>query len=272
MFHNSQAVLALSKEPEPDTVFQKTLGVNDFYFRDPDFDYPMGNIQMVGKSQRRCIRGEKPLETKLAPSWALSRRRRARRRLLAVHRGPAAAGQPGHPRPPTATSTWRTRRATTPSAERLYDQLQLDARPARDAPRPPAPAERLHEDTTSRSPACAHQAGTCRFGTDPATSVLDIDCKAHELDNLYVVDTSFFPSIGAVNPALTAMANALRVGDHIRRAHRSHGRGAYRDGGAVTYLRVVSPALHIVFPEPWSPGGARRRSDAGAVPGLGRDR
>ena len=61
----------------------------------------------------------------------------------------------------------------------------------------------------------AHQAGTCRFGTDPATSVLDTDCKAHELDNLYVVDTSFFPSIGAVNPALTAMANALRVGAHL---------------------------------------------------------
>jgi choline dehydrogenase-like flavoprotein len=61
----------------------------------------------------------------------------------------------------------------------------------------------------------AHQAGTCRFGTDPATSVLDADCKAHELDNLYVVDTSFFPSIGAVNPALTAMANAIRVGEHL---------------------------------------------------------
>jgi len=61
----------------------------------------------------------------------------------------------------------------------------------------------------------AHQAGTCRFGSDPASSVLDADCKAHELDNLYVVDTSFFPSIGAVNPALTAMANAIRVGEHL---------------------------------------------------------
>ena len=61
----------------------------------------------------------------------------------------------------------------------------------------------------------AHQAGTCRFGTDPKTSVLDTNCKAHEIDNLYVVDTSFFPSIGAVNPALTVMANALRVGDHL---------------------------------------------------------
>ena len=61
----------------------------------------------------------------------------------------------------------------------------------------------------------AHQAGTCRFGADPKTSVLDTNNKAHELDNLYVVDTSFFPSIGAVNPSLTAMANALRVGDHL---------------------------------------------------------
>jgi choline dehydrogenase-like flavoprotein len=62
---------------------------------------------------------------------------------------------------------------------------------------------------------CAHQAGTVRFGADPATSVLNTDCRAHELDNLYVVDTSFFPSISAVNPALTAMANAVRVGDHL---------------------------------------------------------
>jgi len=68
----------------------------------------------------------------------------------------------------------------------------------------------------------AHQAGTCRFGTNSATSVLNIDCRAHEVDNLYVVDTSFFPSIGAVNPALTAAANAIRVGDHLlERLHAS---------------------------------------------------
>ena len=61
----------------------------------------------------------------------------------------------------------------------------------------------------------AHQAGTLRFGTNPATSVLDVNCKAHELDNLYVTDASFFPSIGAVNPTLTIIANALRVADRI---------------------------------------------------------
>jgi choline dehydrogenase-like flavoprotein len=62
----------------------------------------------------------------------------------------------------------------------------------------------------------AHQAGTLRFGTDPNTSVLDVNCKAHGLDNLYVTDASFFPSIGAVNPTLTIIANALRVAEHIR--------------------------------------------------------
>jgi choline dehydrogenase-like flavoprotein len=61
----------------------------------------------------------------------------------------------------------------------------------------------------------AHQCGTVRFGTDPATSALDVNCRVHDLDNLYVVDTSFFPSSAAVNPALTAMANALRVGEHL---------------------------------------------------------
>jgi choline dehydrogenase-like flavoprotein len=61
----------------------------------------------------------------------------------------------------------------------------------------------------------AHQSGTIRFGRDPKTSALNVNCRAHELDNLYVVDGSFFPSSGAVNPALTIIANALRVGDHL---------------------------------------------------------
>jgi choline dehydrogenase-like flavoprotein len=61
----------------------------------------------------------------------------------------------------------------------------------------------------------AHQAGTMRFGADPSQSVLDLNCKAHGIDNLYVTDASFFPSIGAVNPTLTIIANALRIGDHV---------------------------------------------------------
>ena len=62
----------------------------------------------------------------------------------------------------------------------------------------------------------AHQNGTIRFGRDPNTSALDVHCKAHDLDNLYVVDGSFFPSSAAVNPALTIMANALRMADHLK--------------------------------------------------------
>jgi len=97
---------------------------------------------------------------------------------------------------------------------KLYDQLKsmlghLEMHPNHLIPR------HAYLKTDIPIAGVAHQAGTCRFGTDPKTSVLDTDCKAHELDNLYVVDTSFFPSIGAVNPSLTAMANALRVGDHL---------------------------------------------------------
>jgi choline dehydrogenase-like flavoprotein len=76
---------------------------------------------------------------------------------------------------------------------------------------------RSHPDSILRDQenASHHQAGTMVFGRDPATSVLDVDCKAHDLDNLYVTDASFFPSIGAVNPTLTIIANALRVADIV---------------------------------------------------------
>ena len=72
----------------------------------------------------------------------------------------------------------------------------------------------IYMKTESPIAGCAHQSGTCRFGRDPKTSVLDVNCKAHELDNLYVVDTSFFVSIGAVNPSLTAIANSIRISEH----------------------------------------------------------
>jgi choline dehydrogenase-like flavoprotein len=212
MFHNSQAVLALSKEPNP-TVFQKTLGVNDFYFSGPDFDYPMGNIQMIGKSQADMFRGEKPLETKLAPGFAL--------RDVASHAVDFWLSTEDLPVPDNRVTLERdgnvklSYSATNATAAgRLYHQLKsmlghLGMHPDHLLPR------HAYLKTDIPVAGVAHQAGTCRMGTDPATSVLNTDCRAHELDNLYVVDTSCFPSIGAVNPALTAMANALRVGDHL---------------------------------------------------------
>jgi choline dehydrogenase-like flavoprotein len=211
MFHNSVAVLALSKEPNP-TVFQKTLGLNDFYFEGPDVDYPLGNIQMVGKSQAPMFHGEKPLETKFAPKWSLEDiAHHAVDFWLSTEDLPVAENRVTLNRAGEVKLSYKATNAEP--RKRLYHQLRsmLGGLGMRD--------EHTSRHAYLQNPipvaGVAHQAGTCRFGTDPQTSVLDADCKAHELDNLYVVDTSFFPSIGAVNPALTAMANGLRVGDHL---------------------------------------------------------
>ena len=212
MFHNNQAVLAVSKEPNP-TRYQKSLALNDFYFSGPDTDYPLGGIQMMGKSQGVMYRGEKHI-AKLAPLWSLD--------LIAKHAIDFWLCTEDLPRSDNRVtlesdgsinlSYVKTNQVPT---KQLYDQLksmlgQLGMHQEHLIPR------NLYLKSEMEIAAVAHQAGTCRFGTDPATSVLDVNCKAHELDNLYVVDTSFFPSIGAVNPGLTAMANAVRVGDHLR--------------------------------------------------------
>ena len=212
MFHNSQAVLALSREENP-TVFQKTLGLNDFYFGSDDHDYPLGNIQMVGKSQAPMFRGEKPGETRLAPEWTLER--------VAKHAVDFWLSTEDLPRPENRVSVngdGKLALSYAPTNEKpkqeLYEQLHSMLHKLR-----LEPGHLFHRFAYLKNEipvaGCAHQAGTCRMGSDPATSVVDRDCRAHELDNLYVVDTSVFPSIGAVNPALTAMANSLRVGDHL---------------------------------------------------------
>ncbi len=213
-FHASMAVLALSREENP-TVFQKTLGLNDFYFSGgDDFEFPLGSIQMIGKSQAPMFRGEKPHETLLAPSWSLEK--------VARHSVDFWLSTEDLPRPEnrvTLTGDGSVRLAYKPSNDepkaRLLAKLKsLLGHLGMEGDH--LLGRHLYMKNEIPVAGCAHQAGTCRFGTDPATSVLDVNCKAHELDNLYVVDTSFFPSIGAVNPALTAMANALRVGDHLR--------------------------------------------------------
>ena len=198
---------------ENPTVFQKTLGLNDFYFRSDEHDYPLGNIQMVGKSQPPMYHGEKPGETKLAPHWSLDR--------IAKHAIDFWLSTEDLPRPEnrvTVDSEGRVLLAYTPTnnvpKQELYKKLKSIVGRLRMEP------DHLfgrfaYMKNEIPVAGCAHQAGTCRFGADPATSAVNVDCRAHEVDNLYVVDTSVFPSIGAVNPALTAMANALRVGDHL---------------------------------------------------------
>jgi choline dehydrogenase-like flavoprotein len=212
MFHDSVAVLALSRE-ENRTVFQKTLGLNDFYFGSDDFEFPLGNIQMVGKSSAEMFRGEKPGETRLAPEWTLDRvARHAIDFWLSTEDLPRAENRVTLE--PDGNIRLSYSETNAEARKRLYEKLKsllgkLDMNPG----------HLIHRFAYMKNEipvaGVAHQAGTCRFGTDPATSVLNTDCRAHELDNLYVVDTSVFPSIGAVNPALTAMANSLRVGDHL---------------------------------------------------------
>ena len=168
---------------------------------------------MIGKSQAPMFRGEKPRETKLAPQWTLEK--------MASHAVDFWLSTEDLPSPDNRVTLERdgsVKLSYTPTnqvaGQELYKQLKSML-----------PHLGMHGDhlfsrfaylkTDIPIAGCAHQVGTCRFGADPATSVLNTDCRAHEVDNLYVVDTSFFPSIGAVNPALTAMANALRVGDHL---------------------------------------------------------
>jgi choline dehydrogenase-like flavoprotein len=212
MFHNSQAVLAISKEPNP-TVFQKTLGVNDYYFAGDAWEYPMGNIQMVGKSVADMYRGEKPLMTRLAPTFSLADvAEHAVDFWLSTEDIPQAENRVTVDRDGNLTLAYKASNDT--ARDRLFEQLRsllghLGMHEHHLIPR------WAYLENKIPVAGVAHQAGTCRFGADPASSALDIHCKAHELDNLYVVDTSFFPSISAVNPALTAMANALRVGDHL---------------------------------------------------------
>jgi len=212
MFHNSQAVLALSPEPNP-TMFQKTLALNDFYFGMDGFTYPMGNIQMIGKSLGPMYRGEKPLETLLLPAELLGDVARH-----AIDFWLTTEDLPDPSNRVTVDGAGNLTLSYTPNNQvphqKLYEKLksmlsQLGMYPNYLIPR------HIYMKTDIPIAGCAHQAGTCRFGTDAKSSVLDINCKAHELDNLYVVDTSFFVSIGAVNPSLTAIANAIRVGDHL---------------------------------------------------------
>ena len=214
MFHNCKAVVALSKERN-DTVFQKTLGINDFYFATKDYEYPAGNIQMIGKSNAEAMRGEKPTLTKLSPEWTLARCGRPRGGLLAHHRRPAGARANRVTTDGDGTIHLAYKSTNDQEADRLYEELKKILNHTGMAEHHVL-GKNFYMDMSIPVAGCAHQAGTCRFGTDPATSVLDVHCKAHELDNLYVVDTSFFPSIGAVNPALTAIANALRVAGHIQ--------------------------------------------------------
>jgi|SRR6185437_3008508 len=212
MFHNSKAVVALGKEPN-DTAFQKTLGLNDFYLAGDGREWPLGNIQMVGKSNAAAMKGEEPHLTLLAPHWSLEDVARH-----AVDFWLTTEDLPCPENRVTVDDDGQVHLAYRSTNDReatgLYDELKTILNHIGMADHHVL-AKNFYMKMNIPIAGVAHQAGTVRFGTDPATSALDVNCKAHEIDNLYVADTSIFPSIGAVNPALTAMANAIRVGQHL---------------------------------------------------------
>jgi choline dehydrogenase-like flavoprotein len=208
MAHLNSGVVALSQTPNP-TKFQKTLGLNDYYWGAEDSELPLGHIQMLGKSDRNILRGGAPW---FAPGLALD--------YLARHAIDFWLTTEDLPHPGNRVSVERDGRIrlsktyyNTEAHRRLLAKLKslLSVMGCHDRAIP------RWSVLSQQIPVAgiAHNCGTVRFGEDPRTSALDVNCKAHDLDNLYVVDTSFFPSSSAVNPALTAMANALRVGDHL---------------------------------------------------------
>jgi len=208
MAHINSGVIALSQSPNP-TKFQKTLGINDYYWGAPDSELPLGHIQMLGKSDRNILRAGAPW---FAPGLALD--------YMAKHAIDFWITTEDLPHPDNRVTVDRNGDI---HLAKTYYNLAPHKRLLGKLKQLLGPMQ-CHATVIPRwsvldqqipLAGIAHNCGTVRFGTDPAESVLDVNCKAHDLDNLYVVDTSFFPSSSAVNPALTAMANALRVGDHL---------------------------------------------------------
>jgi choline dehydrogenase-like flavoprotein len=212
MRHHMSVLMALMPERN-DTVFQKTLAFSDFYFGSDDWNHPLGLVQMCAASHAPQIRGEvlpKSLE------WLP----RAPFEQMAAHSMDFWLQAEDLPDPGNRISYKNGQvhldlHETNPQA--LHHLKRKLKQVLTDAGHPHLLVRRsLYFGKDILLDGTAHQAGTARFGTDPATSVLDLDCRAHELDNLYLADASFFPSIGAVNPTLTIIANALRVADKIK--------------------------------------------------------
>jgi choline dehydrogenase-like flavoprotein len=210
MCHVNSMFLAISRHPNP-TRLNKTLGLNDFYFAGKDWKFPMGHVSLMGNVDGNVLAQGAP---RLVPGMTLD--------AMAAHAVPfwmTSEDLPDRENRVTVDRDGTIRLTYAASNEEAHRRLAAKLKSLLKH------IECHHEHliplqayVPGRIPLAgvAHQNGTVRFGRDPQTSALDVHCKAHDVDNLYVVDASFFPSSSAVNPALTIMANALRVGDHLR--------------------------------------------------------
>lgn len=216
MGHINSVLMALSKCPNP-TIFQKSLSLNDFYFGAPGWNFPMGHISFVGKLDGETLKAGAPA---IAPGWTLD--------LMAKHSLDFWLTSEDLPDPNNRVSIDNDGNIVlsyTPNNEEGHRRLIAKLKELmQQQTKCKVHGHQCHEGLFARNlfvgqriplAGVAHQVGTIRFGNDRKASALDRDCKAHDIDNLYVVDGSFFASSGAVNPALTIMANALRVGEHL---------------------------------------------------------
>lgn len=217
MFHTTSAVISIMAQ-RFDSHFPKTFAVNDFYFGEPDgsYKFPMGQIQLLEYMSGPTLEGQIAdyIPPSLIPDFLTDDIARHMVAFLTMSEDlPRAENRV------SLTATGQIKLTYTPNNLEPHQRLTRRLENA------------LHGFTLRQHTlfepnfqidqllplyGTAHQCGTLRMGRDPAASVVDANCKAHDLDNLYVVDTSVFVSSSAVNPTLTTVANALRVGDHLR--------------------------------------------------------
>jgi len=198
MAHVNSALMAIRPERNA-TVFQKTLAVNDWYFGDRKSRLPMGNAQLLGKLQPGMLAASVPFLPKKVLAEISNR---------SVDWYLMTEDLPDPENRVSLDSSGRIILRWHPNNVGAHKRLiKAMSRAMRRAGYPMIQVRRLGLDAT------AHQCGTLRFGEDPATSVLDPLCRTHDVENLMVMDSSFLPSSGAQNPALTVAAQALRVAD-----------------------------------------------------------
>ncbi len=210
MLHHNGCLVAFTKKKN-DCVFQKSLGLADFYFDAPDSPYPLGEIQLMGRNDADTIVW---LAEKIAPGKSYEQLKE-----MTIDFWLTAEDLPDADNRVTLREDGSIKVNYTRTNYAAYEKLKEKLKQVfiqlgeLDPDYKDVQWAGYDLDISGMS----HQNGTLRFGTDPEKSVLDINCKAHDVDNLYVTDASFFPSCGAFNPALTIAANALRVSEHIIR-------------------------------------------------------
>jgi choline dehydrogenase-like flavoprotein len=200
MNHNATAMLAVDPRTVNDSIYQKTLAINDFYLDDGDGGPPLGNIQLLGRVSGAILKAS----LAWAPEWALN--------ILSRRTIDWYAMSEDLPNPESRVTIDGARIRLDWKRSNWTSHLKLVAR-FRERLRAADYPIVLSRPFDRRTP--SHQCGTARIGLDPAVAPLDPFCRAYDHPNLFVVDASFLPTSAAVNPSLTIAAQALRVADHI---------------------------------------------------------